>query len=203
MTADTAEEARLTPEATSSKKTFCFERDDSTQTTQKTRLRRRLPTKKRRRRRRRERQRERKKQRRRRRRRRRRMPLANKEVVHLKHGWEKIQVGTTRDDDDDARFSFFSFSFFRVLERATLRTHHHHHHHHFLNRISKSAASCSFRAQTDEMHSPFSLSLSLSATTTTNQTGIDKLKNLLDNKNGANGEEPQGFDATEFMGHYT
>ena len=60
---------------------------------------------------------------RRRRRRRRRMPLANKEVVHLKHGWEKIQVGTTR------------FSFFRVLERATLRTHHHHHH--FLNRISK------------------------------------------------------------------
>ena len=64
-----------------------------------------------------------KKRRRRRRRRRRRMPLANKEVVHLKHGWEKIQVGTTR------------FSFFRVLERATLRTHHHHHH--FLNRISK------------------------------------------------------------------
>ena len=63
------------------------------------------------------------------------MPLANKEVVHLKHGWEKIQVGTTRDDDDDdddARFSFF-----RVLERATLRTHHHHHHLHFLNRISK------------------------------------------------------------------
>ena len=63
-----------------------------------------------------------------------RMPLANKEVVHLKHGWEKIQVGTkTRDDDDDdddARFSFF-----RVLERATLRTHHHHLH--FLNRISK------------------------------------------------------------------
>ena len=62
------------------------------------------------------------------------MPLANKEVVHLKHGWEKIQVGTkTRDDDDDdddARFSFF-----RVLERATLRTHHHHLH--FLNRISK------------------------------------------------------------------
>ena len=127
------------------------------------------------------------------------MPLANKEVVHLKHGWEKIQVGTTRDDDDDdddARFSFF-----RVLERATLRTHHHHHH--FLNRISKkSAASCSFRAQTDEMHSPFSLSLS-ATTTTTNQTGIQKLKNLLDNKNGANGEEPQGFDATEFMGHYT
>ena len=118
------------------------------------------------------------------------MPLANKEVVHLKHGWEKIQVGTTR------------FSFFRVLERATLRTHHHHHH--FLNRISKkSAASCSFRAQTDEMHSPFSLSLSATTTTTTNQTGIQKLKNLLDNKNGANGEEPQGFDATEFMGHYT
>ena len=48
-----------------------------------------------------------------------------------------------------------------------------------------------------------SLSLSATTTTTTNQTGIQKLKNLLDNKNGANGEEPQGFDATEFMGHYT
>ena len=132
------------------------------------------------------------------------MPLANKEVVHLKHGWEKIQVGTTRDDDDDdddARFSFF-----RVLERATLRTHHHHLH--FLNRISKKKAllrvlsarkltRCILRSLS------LSLSLSLSATTTTNQTGIQKLKNLLDNKNGANGEEPQGFDATEFMGHYT
>jgi len=70
----------------------------------------------------------------------------------------------------------------------------------FLNRISKSAANCVLSAR-KLTRCIRSLSLSLSATT--NQTGIQKLKNLLDNKNGANGEEPQGFDATEFMGHYT
>ena len=50
-----------------------------------------------------------------------------------------------------------------------------------------------------------SLSVSFSASIFFPQTGIQKLKNLLDNpnENGANGEEPRGFDAQEFMGHYT
>ena len=70
------------------------------------------------------------------------MPLANKEVVHLKHGWEKIQVDTRRDPSLFF-LSFFlsssssSFSFFLSKKNANR----------FLNRISKSAANCVLSAR--------------------------------------------------------
>ena len=126
------------------------------------------------------------------------MPLANKEVVHLKNGWEKIQVrkkyyhhhhGVVVVCDERrkrARFlSLFLLPFKSVPRRENSRA----------------------RSQVWKLLTRF-LSFYLSLSYYVDffpQTGIQKLKNLLDNpnENGANGEEPRGFDAEEFMGHYT
>jgi len=125
------------------------------------------------------------------------MPLANKEVVHLKNGWEKIQVRkkyyhhhhgvvVVCERRKRARFlSLFLLPFKSVPRRENSRA----------------------RSQVWKLLTRF-LSFYLSLSYYVDffpQTGIQKLKNLLDNpnENGANGEEPRGFDAEEFMGHYT
>ena len=153
------------------------------------------------------------------------MPLANKEVVHLKTGWEKIQVRVPTfyysfflyrvrsfvSLSSLALSSLFFFSFFCVS--ACLRRRCNNNNNNKM-RSEKNGDLSSLGTDFEMCLTRFthlSLSLSLSLSLAKQQTGIQKLKNLLDNpssKNNENNGENNGnvaeeINAQEFMIHYT